>query len=170
MTVEDKVGKAREFAIIMHGDQRYGEKFPYSYHLDMVYDIAVQFALDTEIQIGCYLHDVLEDTDATFEQIRSRFGWYLAFLVFAVTDEPGLGRKERKRLTYQKMTYLQEERAELIKLCDRIANVKACILNKNDDLLAMYQRENEEFLNCFRPFNDRNYPLIEYLNHLLISK
>lgn len=134
--------KAREFVISAHGRQKYGNR-PYIYHLDMTWEIANEFNLSSDVQVACYLHDVLEDTDVKFEEIWDEFGWEVAQLVFLVTDEWGRNRRERKDKTIPKIR--SNENAVQIKLCDRIANIKSCMLDGNKSLLKMYVDEDSHF-------------------------
>jgi len=141
--MEIDVNVVRNYAIKKHGDQKYGDK-PYVYHLDKVYQVTVDHNLSPIIQIGAYLHDVLEDTDTTCADLKREFGLEdLVSMVYCVTDEPGKNRKERKRVTFPKIR--SNPNAIALKLCDRIANVRACIESKNKNLFNMYKKEQPEF-------------------------
>ena len=59
-----------------------------------------------------------------------------------VTDETGQNRFDRKQKTYEKT--ILDSRAVIIKLCDRIANVRSSKKN-NDKLFRMYKKEHESF-------------------------
>lgn len=136
------VEEARDFAIKRHGEQLYGNE-PYIVHLDHVHEVGLRFGTTIEEQCADYLHDILEDTDCSFEEIWYEFGWYVAHLVFLVTDEDGDNRKERKRRTYPKIRSNSD--AIKLKLRDRIANVESSKQN-NPGLFQMYKQEHEEFL------------------------
>jgi len=136
------VEEARDFAIKRHGEQLYGNE-PYIVHLDHVHEVGLRFGTTIEEQCANYLHDILEDTDCSFEEIWYEFGWYVAHLVFLVTDEDGDNRKERKRRTYPKIRSNSD--AIKLKLRDRIANVESSKQN-NPGLFQMYKQEHEEFL------------------------
>ena len=128
--------RARDFAIAAHAGQMYGDK-PYSDHLDHVVSILKKYVPDDEarpstLAIG-YLHDVLEDTEVTREQIITEFGMGIAQVVWCLTDEPGANRKERKLKTWHKIR--SHPVATLVKLADRIANTTG------DDKLDMYKKE-----------------------------
>lgn len=146
---------AREFALKAHGDQKYGE-FPYYVHLDEVAKIASQHSgdLGEKAEIVAYLHDVVEDTDVTPEQVENSFGSLVARCVSILSDEPGETRKIRKAATYKKMASVQgdEELALLVKAADRLANMRACVRSKNKDFLKMYIEENKVFKEAaYRP-------------------
>ena len=108
---------ARAFAIEAHGEQRYG-KHPYIVHLDAVVEQILRFepgAGQDTIAAG-FLHDVVEDTSVTVEQVMERFGSRVAELVHAVTTEPGATRKERHAATWPKL--VETEGAVRLKLAD----------------------------------------------------
>jgi (p)ppGpp synthase/HD superfamily hydrolase len=132
--------KAREWAVTRHGDQMYG-KHPYSVHLDAVALVARPFGREAETV--AYLHDVVEDTEATLEQVRAEFGDLVAACTGILTDEPGEDRKERKEKTYKKMAAVtgEEELALIVKTADRLANVQACVKDNNEKKLVTYQSE-----------------------------
>lgn len=135
---------ARDFAIFAHGNQRYGEK-PYVVHLDCVADLLAPYGETAQI-IG-YLHDVLEDTKITAEQLRTQFGSFIAECVKILSDEPGENRKERKNRTYKKMSLVstEYELALLVKAADRLANMKASIDSNSQHHLNIYKQEHPEF-------------------------
>lgn len=135
---------ARQYAIDKHGSQQYGAQ-PYAVHLDAVAVIASEYGEVAEVV--AYLHDVVEDTDATAEELETKFGSLVADCVNILTDEPGINRKERKAKTYQKMAKVagELELALIVKSADRLANLRACIAGDNADLLAMYRDEHALF-------------------------
>lgn len=73
--MEPRTQAARDFAVKAHGDQQYGQH-PYSYHLDAVAALVVPFGED--FQIVAYLHDTVEDTATTVEEIEATFGRAIA--------------------------------------------------------------------------------------------
>jgi len=143
--------KARVFAITAHGEQRYGE-YPYSFHLDAVAELVEAYG--ETAQAVAYLHDVVEDTPTTLAEIETHFGASVAAAVEILTDEPGANRKERKAKTYAKMAQVTDANhiALVVKAADRLANVKSCVANNNERLLAVYQSEQETFkASAYRP-------------------
>ncbi len=153
MEASDYFEKARELAIASHGDQPYGDK-PYAHHLQAVVDVLTRFGASLDdgatapLLIAAWLHDSLEDTDLTREEVEQRFGPEVAELVWRVTDEPGATRKERKPATYRKTR--ESDRAITLKLADRIANIESS-LESNSGLLRMYRREYDEFKSALEP-------------------
>src|ERR1035437_6863524 len=92
--------RARVFALLAHGDQRYGAH-PYSYHLDAVADICEPYG--ESVQCAAYLHDVVEDTGVGLASIREEFGDLVAACVGLLTDAAGGTRAERKVITHKKL-------------------------------------------------------------------
>jgi guanosine-3',5'-bis(diphosphate) 3'-pyrophosphohydrolase len=134
---------ARQFAAKKHAGQMYGDK-PYTYHLEEVYKVARRYELHVFICVAALLHDILEDTNVSPIELRTFFGYDVAGLVEDVTDEPGENRKERAEKTWPKIR--NSKAAVALKLCDRIANVKACHDGiGNVKLLEMYRKEHEAF-------------------------
>lgn len=145
------IGAARAYALNKHGSQLYG-KHPYSYHLDAVAETLAPYG--TVAQIVGYLHDVVEDTDATIDDVRTCFGDEVAACVALLTDEPGATRKERKAKTYAKLAKVTgvEQLALVVKAADRLSNVRACVIDANSKLWNLYRSEQEVFKECaFRP-------------------
>jgi transcriptional regulator with XRE-family HTH domain len=114
---------ARAFAVAAHGEQRYGDH-PYAVHLDAVAQLAQPFG--EEAVAVAYLHDTVEDTDATLEDVGRRFGPRVAACVALLTDAPGANRGERKTKTYAKLAQVQgpSELALVVNAADRLVSLK----------------------------------------------
>lgn len=99
-----------------------------------------------EFIAAAYLHDVVEDTNTTIDEIRNNFGEYVAYLVNGVTND----KKEKD--TMGKTDYLcnkmlnMEEDVLNLKLCDRLANVLD-LSNVNEDFVEKYEIETTLILN-----------------------
>lgn len=133
---------AEAFATVQHGDQKYGEE-PYTKHLAHVAEVLRRFKFTSEdLQVAAWLHDTVEDTNASLTQIEMMFGRNVADIVRRVTNEPGKNRKERHANTYPKIKFSVE--ALTVKLADRIANVESSI-ETTSDKLGMYKKEHKEF-------------------------
>jgi guanosine-3',5'-bis(diphosphate) 3'-pyrophosphohydrolase len=119
--------KALEFASLKHRDQRRKdqEASPYINH-----PIALANVLNREggvsdpvVLAAAILHDTLEDTDTTPEELRAAFGEKIAGIVAEVTDDKKLLKAERKRLQVEHAASISPE-AKLVKLADKICNVR----------------------------------------------
>ena len=137
------VQKARAFAMEVHGQQAYVFSFPYISHLEAVAATLKEFGYVDDIMLAsAYLHDTIEDTRTTFQDLKKEFGEEVAEIVYCVTDELGRNRKERHDKTYPKIK--SNDKAVVLKLADRIANV-AFSLGDASNKLDMYQKEHEHF-------------------------
>lgn len=133
------VVKAREFAYERHEGQTYGDDKPFTYHLEKVVETSQRWYRPVpEIAAACYLHDVLEDTDTTFEELSERFGDFVANTVYDVTDEEGENRFDRWCKTADKIR--QSHASVFVKLCDRYSNMSESLATKHTKL-EMYVKE-----------------------------
>lgn len=122
-----RLARAANYAARQHiAQRRKGERAePYINHLT---EVAALLAEATEgddvvLLMGGLLHDTLEDTDATYEDLEQRFGAEVAALVAEVTDDKSLPKEERKRLQIEK-TPAKSKRAKLLKLADKTSNLR----------------------------------------------
>lgn len=148
----DRISKAWNRAETMFKDISYGD-FPYLKHLRDAHDILVWVGVtDKTLRIATILHDNVEDTADTVQDIERDFGWEVAQLVWAVSDGPGKNRKERHANTYVKIAAIKN--AVIVKLADRIANLTASVgsIKKRDklDKFRMYEREAVSFSTALR--------------------
>lgn len=136
--------QARAFAISAHAEQKYGDR-PYSFHLDAVAGIAELFG--EEAVVIAYLHDTVEDTQTTIQEIECNFGPKVAACVGLLTDEPGTNRKERKAKTYAKLAVVHgpNELALVVKAADRLANVRACLADRKRSMWELDRSEHPVF-------------------------
>lgn len=145
MRVEDRkmIQKAREFAVKAHGGQMYGSA-PYAVHLDAVAEILSGYG-ELAVTIG-YLHDVVEDTAVSLSEIEAVFGSVVAASVGYLSDAVGGSRSEKKAAANAKLAAVPAEYnvALLVKVADRLANVKASLAN-NAEKLAIYAAEHAAF-------------------------
>jgi len=152
-----EIKEAAYFAIAKHGSQTYDE-YPYYYHLEQVVDILEQYGYTEDVFIiSGYLHDILEDTDTSYNDIKEKFGERVAEIVYCVTDELGRNRKERKAKTLPKIAGNMD--AIIIKLADRIANLR------KPKMKNMYVKEYKEFKDALYIFGhaDEMWAELDYL-------
>ena len=124
----DKIREAFNFARVAHASQKRKTGEPYILHPIAVADIAAEeLCLDVSSVIAAFLHDVVEDTEYTIEDIRSRFGDDVAFLVSVVTKK----KKDRYVDSLQVDNFRQmldsvqyDIRALLVKHADRLHNMR----------------------------------------------
>jgi len=81
---------------------------------------------DPVLVAASLLHDTLEDTEATYEELVKEFGEEIAYLVKEVTDDKSLPKPERKRLQVENAPH-KSPRAKMIKIADKISNLKSVL-------------------------------------------
>ena len=126
---KDLIIKAYEMAEKLHSGQTRFSGEPYIVHPVEVAKILVQLGLDTQSIIAALLHDVIEDTDETREDIDKEFGKDVAFLVEGVTK---LGKVDIKSKVEQQaenirkmlLAMAEDVRVIIIKLADRLHNMR----------------------------------------------
>lgn len=127
-TAVHRILSAALFAADKHSSQRRkgaaGE--PYINHLIEVAQLvsAAEPEADSELVIAALLHDTVEDTGVTTEELAERFGADVAHLVAELTDDKALPKQERKRLQIVNAPR-KSVRAQTIKLADKISNLRA---------------------------------------------
>jgi (p)ppGpp synthase/HD superfamily hydrolase len=118
--------RAIDFAARKHRDQRRKdeEASPYINHPISVSLLLAEIGnvIDPEVLSAAILHDTLEDTDTTPEELEAAFGMRIRKLVQEVTDDKKLPKTKRKELQIEHAAHLSAE-AVLIKLGDKISNV-----------------------------------------------
>jgi guanosine-3',5'-bis(diphosphate) 3'-pyrophosphohydrolase len=131
------VSEAAELAASRHaGQQRKGRgNEPYVNHLAEVASLlsAATEGTDAELVAAGWLHDTLEDTNTTHEELAEFFGLRVAGLVQECTDDMNLPKSERRWLQIVDCPH-KSDSAKLIKIADKISNVRARIFpNPNDE-------------------------------------
>jgi GTP diphosphokinase / guanosine-3',5'-bis(diphosphate) 3'-diphosphatase len=152
----DRVGDAFVFACERHADQRRKSGEQFITHPVGVAKICAGMRLDTETLCAALLHDTVEDTSASLDDVRATFGDEIAQLVDGVTKLAGItfqSRDEHQAENYRKMlvAMASDIRVILIKLADRLHNMRTLSpLSK--------QKQNEiskETLDIFAPLAHR---------------
>ncbi|HEV3009169.1 MAG TPA: HD domain-containing protein [Burkholderiales bacterium] len=119
--------KALAFAAHKHRDQRRKDPdaSPYINHPIALADVLVNEGGVSDVEVLCaaLLHDTVEDTATTHEELVNAFGSRVAGIVAEVTDDETLPKSERKRLQVEHAARLSPE-AKLVKLADKICNLR----------------------------------------------
>ena len=119
--------KALAFAAHKHRDQRRKdpEASPYINHPIALADVLVNEGGVSDVEVLCaaLLHDTVEDTATTPQELAQTFGPRIARIVAEVTDDKALSKAERKRLQVENAAQLSPE-AKLVKLADKICNLR----------------------------------------------
>jgi GTP diphosphokinase / guanosine-3',5'-bis(diphosphate) 3'-diphosphatase len=123
------IHRAYEYSARMHGDQKRESGEPYVTHPLNVALIIAQLKLDLPSIITGLLHDVVEDTKASLDEVRNLFGDEVANLVDGVTKVSKItfsSRAEKQAENFRKMVIAMAHdiRVVLIKLADRLHNMR----------------------------------------------
>lgn len=139
-----ELSAAGAYALEHHGEQDHGCLKIQDHLRDVVenvrkhYDPHVNISDPEEIIAAAWLHDVVEDTGVSPEDIHRKFGSRVGELVDLLTDKEGRNRVERHLRTYHMIR--RDPDATLIKLCDRRHN-QARSIKHGEHWLAMYEKE-----------------------------
>lgn len=119
--------KALVFAADKHRDQRRkdADASPYINHPIALANILVNEGGITDINVlcGAILHDTIEDTETTKEELTQHFGEKITSIVLDVTDDKTLPKAERKLKQIEHASHASNE-AKLVKLADKISNLR----------------------------------------------
>lgn len=125
----DLIERAYLLAAQAHAKQKRNSGRPYIEHPLEVAGLLVDLGMDTESIAAALLHDVVEDTDVTLEDVEKQFGTDIAYLVDGVTKlgrVPYSSQEEEQAENIRKLLLAMSEdiRVMLIKLCDRLHNMR----------------------------------------------
>ena len=119
--------KAIAFAADKHRKQRRkdADGSPYINHPISLADVLINEGNVTDVTVLCaaVLHDTIEDTNTTREELASLFGDPIASIVLEVTDNKSLDKQVRKQLQIEHASNISKE-AKLVKLADKICNLR----------------------------------------------
>jgi (p)ppGpp synthase/HD superfamily hydrolase len=138
------------FARACHGDQLRPTGEPYERHLLEAVEVLAEGAgiLERDLLVAALLHDVVEDTACSLDEVRARFGPRVAELVDWVTkaDPPDGGDPAEARLGYLRRLASAPREAVLVKLADRLSNVQRLDRHPRPEKRRSYYRETVEWV------------------------
>lgn len=135
------------FAVRAHaGTERRGKGFPYIVHPMEAVEIVATITADQELLAAAALHDTVEDTDVTVEQLRAEFGDRIAALVASESDVVMAGVSEedswhtRKKAAIDRLAAASHD-AKIVALGDKLSNMRAIARDyavKGDELWKIF--------------------------------
>lgn len=155
--------KAMEFAAGKHeGQVRKGTTIPYFTHVMEAMEIVSRMTEDEEVRAAAVLHDTLEDTDTSYEELEQAFGKRVADLVNAESEDKRKDRPEAETWMDRKqetIAHLEEADTDIlmIALGDKLSNIRA--------MTRDYERIGEEL---WKKFNNKN-PILQGMYYGLIA-
>ena len=145
---QDKYLKAWNFASAIHNGQKIpGKDIPYINHLGLVAmeataAIADQKIQDADILVLCaLLHDSIEDTPTTYDEIKKAFGTEIADGVLSLTKNTELPSRTEQMADSINRIKKQPKAVWMVKLCDRITNLQPPPKHWKKEKIAKYQNE-----------------------------
>ena len=153
----DRLNKAYSFAIKAHSHQKRASGDPYSVHPIEVANILTDLKLDTATITTGLLHDTIEDTFATYENIKDEFGEEVADLVNGVTkisvfENTASANSKAENFRKLILATSKDIRVLLVKLADRLHNMRTIKSIKNED---KRKRIAQETMEIYAPLADR---------------
>ena len=125
--VVSSVLQAALFAAEKHKNQRRkdAEASPYINHpISLANVLATEGGVtDGEVLCAALLHDTIEDTETTADELRQAFGEKVTAIVLEVTDDKSLPKEKRKQLQVEHARHASSK-AKLVKLADKICNLR----------------------------------------------
>ena len=129
----NRIIRAIAFAADKHRDQRRKDAnaSPYINHpIALANVLANEAGIDYErVLVAAVLHDTIEDTETTEQELARLFGQEITAIVVEVTDDKALPKAERKRLQVENAPDISR-RAKLVKLADKICNLRDVACNQ----------------------------------------
>ena len=101
---------------------------------------------DARVLAAALLHDTIEDTETTPAELEERFGPAIKDIVLEVTDDKSLPKAERKQLQVEHAPHISHE-AKLVKLADKICNLRDILASPPADWSSSRKREYFEWAN-----------------------
>ena len=145
---EDELNKAYVFAVMKHGQQLRHSGDPYFAHPVAVAGLLTDLKLDQSTIIAGLLHDVVEDTDVSVDEIRQLFGPDVADLVDGVTKLPKVTGANSPRALIQAENFqkfilatTKDIRVLLVKLADRLHNMRTIEFMPTEESRLRISRE-----------------------------
>lgn len=135
------------YAVRAHKNQkRKGKNVPYILHPLEVMNILYRMGANEELLVAGVLHDVVEDTDATIQDIRENFGEKVAELVLAHTENKILPWEKRKLIACKSLLSASKE-VQMLVLADKLSNAREMLRDLEevgDKLWERFNRSKEK--------------------------
>ncbi|MBO7644107.1 MAG: bifunctional (p)ppGpp synthetase/guanosine-3',5'-bis(diphosphate) 3'-pyrophosphohydrolase [Bacteroidales bacterium] len=151
----DLLDRAIIFAVHAHaGTERRGKGFPYIVHPMEAVEIVATMTPDQDLLAAAALHDTVEDTDVTIDQIREEFGDRIASLVASESDtfEEGVSEEDswhsRKRAAIERLANASHD-AKIVALGDKLSNMRA--------IARDYSVQGDSFWNLFHAKDPKDH-------------
>ena len=161
MFSQEKYLKALNYAAKVHGEQKTPHGLPYLTHLSAVAmeiihscekgNVKVE---DTDFAVSlALLHDVLEDTDTSMEDLMEEFGEEIAVGVDALSKDSTIESKKQQMADSINRILTQNYAVQSVKLADRITNLQKPPASWSSEKIYSYYQESKFILSCLKNAN-----------------
>ncbi len=160
MFSQEKYLKALNFAARAHGEQKTPSGLPYVTHLSAVTMEVIHACEESKMElekadkaiVSALLHDTIEDTDITYDDIYTEFGVDVAEAVDALTKDKTLSKKAQMEDSINKLL-TQPYEIQMVKLADRITNMQKPPESWDSEKIFNYHKEAKFILSCLKNSN-----------------
>ncbi len=159
------IEQAIRAASVLHKDQVRKGSVPYPYitHLFAVATIVSDYTTDEDTIVAALLHDTLEDTDYTEEELNDDFGGEVRDIVVSLTEPPA-DDHSKDNFEFQKRQYVKQlrdasERALIVAAADKIHNMRAIVEEYYDD--------HPSFIAHFGPYTEARMLVYQEISNVL---
>jgi len=143
----DLIEKATQIAVkAHHGQTRKTDATPYIVHPVAVALLLARHGFDDAVIAAAFVHDVVEDTEITLDEIQNELGKEVASLIAPLTHDSSLSWEDKK-LGYIEMVRIANERVKAIATADKISNAQS--------LLEAYEINGSEIWKYFNARRDK---------------
>ncbi|AXH12649.1 HD domain-containing protein [Halarcobacter bivalviorum] len=161
MFTQEKYLKALNFAAKAHGEQKTPYGVPYLTHLASVAMEIIHACEQSQLKIEkadlaitvALLHDTIEDTDVTYDDLYSEFGAEVAEAVEALTKDKTIESKKDQMALSINNLLTQPYEVQMVKLADRITNMQKPPESWDSLKVLNYQKEAKFILSCLKNSN-----------------
>ncbi|XPV69727.1 MAG: HD domain-containing protein [Halarcobacter sp.] len=160
MFSQDKYLKALNFAALAHGEQKTPYGLPYLAHITLVAMEVIHACEEGNIELEkankaisiALLHDTIEDTSITYDDIFNEFGLEIAEGVEALTKDKNLPKKQQIADSVNRLLS-QPYEVQMVKLADRISNMQKPPQSWDNQKILNYQKDAKFILSCLKNSN-----------------
>lgn len=161
MFSQDKYLKALNFAAKAHGEQKTPYGVSYITHLSSVAMEVIHACEEGEVDVEkadkiitiALLHDTIEDTDVTYDDIYKEFDGEVAEAVEALTKDKTLPTKKEQMADSINKLLTQPYEVQMVKLADRIVNMQKPPESWDSEKIFSYHKEAKFILSCLKNSN-----------------
>lgn len=137
------IRKALDFAKLAHNGQKRDEGTPYIMHPLRVANILMDevAAMKSDLICAALLHDVIEDCGITMKELKNNFNESIAYMVKLLTKDPSI---ENHKRVYFETIMSSTDQVKLVKVCDRLDNLRSLRFSSNKSKMRRYVSETEK--------------------------